>query len=74
MTAEAWLITALVGVVAFMARHYFLRIERHLKISHSMANWFHRVNMRLARIERKLFGKEGALTDDSPLNEPTEDE
>lgn len=58
-TTTGLVVGSLLALIAFMGRHYFLRVERHLGLNHQLRNWINELHLRLARVERHLFGKEG---------------
>jgi uncharacterized membrane protein len=51
------IIATLVAALAFMLRHYFLRIERHMRRNHELFTILTRHELRIERLEQKTFGK-----------------
>lgn len=56
------LVGGLVAVLAFLLRHYFLRIERHLARNHELFTVLTRHELRIERLETKVFGHPFAPT------------
>jgi hypothetical protein len=50
-------IVALIGALAFMLRHYFLRVERLLKRSFELFDALGNHELRIERLEVKAFGE-----------------
>lgn len=51
------IISALLGSMAFMARHYFLRVERHLVRLHQLFSVIGALQLRVGNLELRVFGK-----------------